>query len=228
MEEYLMGFDSGFFGVTESQVPLLLWRVGPVEPGSCQAAWQALLMDPIQRNSLEVGVLATRASRHKKWLLLPFWWRCRARRSGNEDWLHFLRIEVRFTNWGPHLRLKVSIHNYHVVRSRIGKGQSYQISAICIPFFTDWMASQLGQLEFFSFYPLPKKSSFSYWSKQVFTTWRRGVSFLGPDATKKKSQDGFGSSQTARIGNIPGLKDTHGFIILKMAFFDLLISFNTI
>ena len=28
MEEYLMGFDSGFFGVTESQVPLLLWRVG--------------------------------------------------------------------------------------------------------------------------------------------------------------------------------------------------------
>jgi len=69
MEEYLMGFDSGFFGVTESQVPLLLWRVGPVEPGSCQAAWQALLMDPIQRNSLEVGVLATRASRHKKLLL---------------------------------------------------------------------------------------------------------------------------------------------------------------
>ena len=157
MEEYLMGFDSGFFGVTESQVPLLLWRVGPVEPGSWGAAWQALLMDPIQRNSLEVGVLATRASRHKKLLLLASWWRCRARRSGNEDWLHFFRIEVRFTNWGPHLRLKVSIHNHHVVLSRIGKGQSYQISAICIPFFTDWMASQLGQLEFFFFLPPPKK-----------------------------------------------------------------------
>ena len=61
----------------------------------------------------------------------------------------------------PHLRLKVSIHNHHVVLSRIGKGQNYQISAICIPFFTDWMASQLGQLEFFSFYPLPKTCSFS-------------------------------------------------------------------